>query len=138
MIEDIDNAALHKLVLASIQTLLANRVGRAMILKANALQKKGDGFMAVFLTVGAFAGIMLGLRFNVFVLVPTILLAVVVITLSDIANRQSIGVIVITALATVVLLQIGYLGGRILKVATKSHVAAALGMRYRDSNSQLT
>jgi uncharacterized membrane protein len=94
--------------------------------------------MVAFFTVGAFAGILLGLRFNVFVLVPTILLAIMAITLSDIANHQSIRVIVITTLATVVLLEIGYLGGRLLKVATESQLAAVMGKRFRNSKSQMT
>jgi hypothetical protein len=94
--------------------------------------------MVTFLTVGALAGMLLGLRFNVFVLVPAIVLAITMITLSDIARRQSISTIIITTLATVVLLEIGYLGGRLLNVATESPLAVAMGIRYRNSKSQLT
>ena len=65
--------------------------------------------MAVFLTVGAFAGIILGLRCNVYVLIPVITVAISAITLSDIATHQNIKVMVVTILATGVLLQIGYL-----------------------------
>ena len=93
--------------------------------------------MVVFLTVGAFAGVVLGLRFNVFVLVPAITVAITAIALSDFATYQNIKVMVVTTLATGVLLQFGYLGGRILKVAS-DHFAEAMWMRYRSSRSQLT
>ena len=93
--------------------------------------------MVVFLGVGAFAGIVLGLRFNVFVLVPAITFAISAIALSDIATHQNIKVMLVTTLTTGVLLQFGYLGGRILKVAS-DHFAEAMWMRYRSSGSQLT
>jgi len=99
---------------------------------------KGDGFMAVFLTVGAFAGIIVGLRCNVFVLIPVITVAITAITLNDIATHQNIKVMVVTILATGVLLQIGYLGGRFLKVVAESYVAETMGMGHRSSGSQLT
>jgi membrane protein DedA with SNARE-associated domain len=76
--------------------------------------------MLAFLIVTAFVGIILGLRFNVFVLVPAILLAIAAITLGDIATRQSVGVILATTFAAVVLLQIGYITGRVLKVAIQA------------------
>lgn len=94
--------------------------------------------MVVFLTVGTFAGIVLGLRFNVFVLVPAITIAIAAIALSDLARHQNIGVIAVTAFATMVLLQIGYLGGRALKVAAENDFWGAIGTRYRSSGSQLT
>jgi hypothetical protein len=94
--------------------------------------------MAVFLTVGALAGIIFGLRCNVFVLIPAIAVAITAITLSDIATHQNIKVMVVTTLATAVLLQIGYLGGRFLKVVVESYVAETMGMRHRSSGSQLT
>jgi hypothetical protein len=102
------------------------------------LSQKGDGFMVAFLTAGTFVGIILGMRFNVYVLVPAITLAIAAITLSDIATHQNVRVTAVTTLATVVLLQIGYLGGRVLKVATESHLADAIGIRRRSSRSQPT
>ncbi len=51
--------------------------------------------------------------------------------LSDIASRQSIGVIVIIASVTVASLQIGYLGGRVLNVAASGYLSAATGIRNR-------
>ena len=90
--------------------------------QASAFQHKG-GFMVAFLIVALFVGTVLGLRFNVFVLVPAILLAIAVIALRDIATRQSVGVILVTTFATVVLLQIGYIAGRVVKVATQTYSA---------------
>ena len=79
--------------------------------------------MVIFLAAGALAGIFLGFRFNVFILAPAILLAIITIALSHIVSRHGIGLIVITASATVVLLQIGYLGGRVLNVVIKSQLS---------------
>ncbi len=76
--------------------------------------------MHVFLIVAAFVGIILGLRFNVFVLVPVILLAIALITLREIATGQSAGVILLATFAAVVLLQIGYIAGSVLKVAIQA------------------
>lgn len=94
--------------------------------------------MLVFLIVATLIGITLGLRFNIFVLVPAILLASTVITLSEIAERQSIKLIIIGSVGTVVSVQIGYLGGRLLNVAARSYSAASIAVRYRNSESQLT
>ena len=73
--------------------------------------------MIAFLTVGAIAGIILGWRFNVLILIPATLLALAVVTASDIASRQSIKLILLTAVGTAVLLQLGYIAGRFLKSA---------------------
>jgi hypothetical protein len=73
--------------------------------------------MVTLFIVSAFAGLILGLRFNIFALVPAILLAIVVITLSDIATHQSVATILATVFAFAVLLQIGYMVGRVLRVA---------------------
>ena len=105
--------------------------------QASAFQHKG-GFMVAFLIVALFVGTVLGLRFNVFVLVPAILLAIAVIALRDIATRQSVGVILVTTFATVVLLQIGYIAGRVVKVATQTYSPIWALMRHRRSKSELT
>lgn len=60
--------------------------------------------------LGTAAGILLGLRFNVFALVPTILIAIVGIVLIE----RELRVIIFTAVGTVVLLQFGYIGGCVL------------------------
>ncbi len=87
--------------------------------------------MHVFLIVAAFVGIILGLRFNVFVLVPVILLAIALITLREIATGQSAGVILLATFAAVVLLQIGYIAGRVLKVAIQARWPTWTLMRHR-------
>lgn len=67
--------------------------------------------MVVFFTVGAVAGILLGLRFKVLVLVPVVLIATVAIVLSG----HGLRVIVFTEFGTVVMLQVGYIGGCVLR-----------------------
>lgn len=64
--------------------------------------------MAAFFIVAAIAGLLLALRFKVFVLVPTTLVA----TLAILAiGHQTIGALAVTVLGTAVLLHIGYLVG---------------------------
>lgn len=64
--------------------------------------------MIFFFVIGAIAGILLGLRFKVFVLVPaTLLVAAVVVA----GGNQPAVMIALTAVGTVALLQIGYLVG---------------------------
>jgi hypothetical protein len=94
--------------------------------------------MFAFLIIGAIAGMLLGLRFNVFALVPAILLAIIAIALSDLVNRQSVAMIVLTVFATVVLLQIGYVVGRLLKVAAQAYLPTRTNVPYRGSKSELT
>ena len=72
--------------------------------------------MAVFLITGAIAGILLGLRFKVLVLVPASVLATVVIIISQSGHKLSM--IVLTLVGTVVSLQMGYIAGCILRYLT--------------------
>jgi hypothetical protein len=88
--------------------------------------------MTVFCIFGAIAGILLGLRFKVFVLVPAILLAVVVIILSS----HGLKVIALTVFGTVVLLQIGYIVGCVLRVMAREQVPARKMARYSPSRSE--
>jgi hypothetical protein len=81
--------------------------------------------MWIFLAIGGFVGIALGLRFSVFVLVPAVLLAVTAVTLSNLANHQNVDVLFITALATIALLQFGYIAGRIAEVAAQARSQAS-------------
>jgi hypothetical protein len=68
--------------------------------------------MLVFFAVGTVAGLLLGLRFKLFVLVPAILIATLAIVLSS----RGLRVIVFTEVGTVALLQVGYIGGCVLRV----------------------
>jgi hypothetical protein len=79
--------------------------------------------MLVFFIAGAVAGILLGLRFKVLVLVPAFLVAMVVIILSG--SGHTLGSIVFTVLGTLVSLQIGYIIGSILRAFARAHLPAA-------------
>ncbi len=74
--------------------------------------------MIVFLAIGTIAGILLGLRFKVFVLVPAILIAMIVI----IASGHELKVTALTVFGTVVALQIGYIAGCVLCVMARERV----------------
>ncbi len=74
--------------------------------------------MIVFLAIGTIAGILLGLRFKVFVLVPAILIATIVI----IASGHELKVTALTVFGTVVALQIGYIAGCVLRVMARERV----------------
>jgi hypothetical protein len=88
--------------------------------------------MIVFLAIGTIAGILLGLRFKVFVLVPAILLATVVI----IASGHELKVTALTVFGTVVSLQIGYIVGCVLRVMAPEHLPAPKTAHYRPSRSK--
>jgi hypothetical protein len=62
--------------------------------------------LVVSLVIGTIAGVMLGLRFKVFVLVPAILLATAIITVSGIVNGHEPRMIALTVFGAVALLQI--------------------------------
>jgi hypothetical protein len=63
--------------------------------------------MMLFLIIGALAGVLLGLRFKVFILIPCIL----IIACAIIATGDGLKAIALTIFATAVLVQIGYLLG---------------------------
>ena len=69
--------------------------------------------MVAFLITGAIAGLLLGLRFRIFVLVPTVVIATLVIIVSGSGHKLS--VIILTVVGTAVSLQIGYIVGAILR-----------------------
>jgi hypothetical protein len=78
--------------------------------------------MLVFVITGAIAGIMLGLRFKVLVLVPAILLATIVIIATGSSHKLS--VIVLTVVLTTASLEIGYIVGCILRALVRAHLPA--------------
>ena len=86
--------------------------------------------MVVFLITGAIAGLMLGLRFRIFVLVPTVVLATLVIIVSGSGHKLS--VIVLTVVGTAVSLQLGYIVGCFLPLLARAYLPAWT-MRYRRS-----
>ena len=92
--------------------------------------------MAIFLITGAIAGIILGLRFKVLVVVPAILLATVIIIVSGSGDKLS--VIVLTVVGTAVSLQIGYIVGSILRALARAYLPARMRVGCRRSGSQPT
>ena len=67
--------------------------------------------MIVLVAVGTFVGLILGLRFKAFVLVPTLLVAVGIVAMIGIAEGHHLRAILLTVFSLVVLLQIGYVAG---------------------------
>jgi len=78
--------------------------------------------MAAFLVMGAIVGMLLGLRFKVLVLIPAISVATVVIVLS--ASSQKLSLILLTLVGTVVALQLGYIGGSLVRFLARTHLPA--------------
>jgi len=76
--------------------------------------------MVVSLVTGVFVGIILGLRFRVFALIPAILLAAAIIVLAG--SGQKLSAIVLILVGTVVSLQIGYIAGCMLRFVARSHL----------------
>jgi hypothetical protein len=76
--------------------------------------------MAVFLITCAITGILLGLRFKVFVLVPASVLATVVVIVSR--SGHELSMIVLTLVGTLVALQMGYIAGSILRFLARAYL----------------
>ena len=87
--------------------------------------------MMLFFIIGALAGVLLGLRFKVFILVPFIL----ILACAIIATGGGWKAIVLTALATAVLIQIGYILGFAGRVCTARYARRRKNPRYRPSKS---
>src|SRR6266700_5291520 len=75
----------------------------------------------VTLLLGILGGLVLGMRYRVFCLVPAILSGIAAITVLDRMNSVPLGLTALTAIVLTVTLQIGYLAG----VAARSALAAA-------------
>jgi hypothetical protein len=72
----------------------------------------------MFFLISAIIGILLGLRFKVFVLIPATLIA----SCTVIATGHSFKAIVLTLLATAALLQVGYVLGCVIRAYTDRHL----------------
>jgi ABC-type Na+ efflux pump permease subunit len=81
----------------------------------------------VFLIIGTLAGVLLGLRFKVLVLVPFILLLACAIVVTG----DGLRVIALTILATAVLVQIGYVLGLVVRVRAGRYQRRRNIPRYR-------
>jgi hypothetical protein len=79
--------------------------------------------MLVFLIAGAIAGILLGIRFKVLVIVPASLLAAVIVIANG--SGHKLGAVVLTLVGTLASLQIGYVVGSILRALVRARFPAA-------------
>lgn len=80
--------------------------------------------MIFFFVIGITAGIMLGLRFKVFVLVPATLLATSAITVTGIVSGHEVRTLAITAFGTATSLQIAYIASCFRHAVIPAHVPA--------------
>ncbi len=87
--------------------------------------------MMLFLIIATLAGVLLGLRFKVFVLVPFILIMACAI----IATGDGLTAIALTILATAVLVQIGYILGLVVHVWGDRYLRRPKNPRYQPSKS---
>jgi len=76
--------------------------------------------------IGTIVGILLGLRFKVFILLPVILVA----TGAIIVAGHGLKVIVLTAVATAVVLQIGYVLGCAVRVYFDAYLQERTALRH--------
>jgi len=80
-----------------------------------------------FLIIGTVLGILLGLRFKVFVLVP----ATLVVACAIIATGHGPQAIALTVLATAVLLQVSYIVGCVVRAHAGVYLQSRKILRYR-------
>ena len=78
--------------------------------------------MLVFPIAGAIAGVLLGLRFKVLVIVPASVLAAIMIIATG--TGQQLGAFILTLLVTLASLQIGYVVGSILRALVRARLPA--------------
>ena len=90
------------------------------------------GTMMLFLIIGTLAGVLLGLRFKVFVVIPFML----IIACAIIATGDGLKTIALTILATAVLVQIGYVLGLVVRVWAGRYLRRRKNPRYQPSKSK--
>jgi hypothetical protein len=87
--------------------------------------------------IGVLAGIALGLRFRVFVLVPAIALAMIFAVIAGVAHGDGWGTIVLAMAILGTAVQFGYLTGIAIYAAAGSIFASMNGSRNPRLNSQI-
>jgi membrane protein DedA with SNARE-associated domain len=87
----------------------------------------------LFLIIGTLAGVLLGLRFKVLVLVPFIL----VLACAIIATGDGLKAITLTILATAVLIQIGYVLGLVVRFWAGRYLSKPKTRAYQPSSGLL-
>ena len=88
--------------------------------------------MMLFLVIGTLAGVLLGLRFKVFILFPFILIIACAIT----ATGHGFKAIALTILATAVLVQVGYVLGLVGRVWAGQYLRRRKNPRYQPSRTK--
>jgi Na+(H+)/acetate symporter ActP len=84
--------------------------------------------MMTFFIIGTIIGILLGLRFKVFVLVPATL-----IIASAVGATGGGKTVAVTMLATAVLLQVGYVLGAVVRVYAEAYLREPLRHQFAKS-----
>jgi hypothetical protein len=79
--------------------------------------------------IGALIGAALGLRFNVFALFPTIILAAIGTAAVEVARGNQMGSVALAIVLVTIALQIGYLAGSIIYAVLGRHVALSIQER---------
>jgi hypothetical protein len=92
----------------------------------------GGGRMMLFLIIGALAGVLLGLRFKVLILIPCIL----IIACAIVATGDGLKAITLTILATAVLIQIGYVLGLVVRFCVGRYLSKPKARAYQPSKSK--
>jgi hypothetical protein len=94
--------------------------------------------MALQLTIiGMLAGIALGLRYKVFVLVPAVTLALLFTAIAGIAHGEHLGSILLAMAILGATLQFGYLSGIVIHAVAGPIWASVIGGHDPHLNSQM-
>jgi hypothetical protein len=118
------NFAVHSEILSIQDTLHCNEPGLAISL----MNQSQLGWEQK----STLAGVLLGLRFKVFVLVPLIL----IIACAIIATGHGLKAIALTILATAMLFQIGYILGLVVRIWAGRYLRRRKILRYQPSKSK--
>jgi hypothetical protein len=87
--------------------------------------------------IGVLAGIALGLRYKVFVLVPAVTLTIMFAVIGGIAHGDRLWSILLAAATLGTAVQFGYLAGIMIRAAVGSIWALMIGGRNPQFNSQI-
>jgi hypothetical protein len=87
--------------------------------------------------ISILAGIALGLRYKVVILVPAVTLAIIFAMIVGIARADHVWSIILAMVALGTAVQLGYLAGTAIRAAVGSIRAPAIGGRNPEFNSQI-
>lgn len=77
----------------------------------------GTGLMWTVTTISLLVGGVLGLRFNLFILVPTLGVALIMVAVTGMARGDGVWSLMATMVEVTIFLQLGYFGGTVLPPA---------------------